>query len=175
MRARVFEHLYSLGFEVNPRTGTLDLNGKKSKDLLRRLHEQARLFSLRSHQAWIHRSWPRLSGYFASGPYITPESIRPILVEVTEPWQRDLFRLARLTWSLPYNKGYGRRLRFLLLDEGNRGPEGQPFLMGILGLQSPPLSFPPRDRLFQYPPGQKTELVNQTMDIYALGALPPYT
>lgn len=175
LRDLVLGHLTALGFEVNPRTGTLTLDGKKSKDFLRRLHEQARLFSLRSHQAWIHRSWPRLSGYFASGPYITPESVRPILVEVTEPWQSDLFRLARLTWSLPYNKGYGRRLRFLLLDEGNRGPEGQPFLMGILGLQSPPLSFPPRDRLFQYPPGRKTELVNQTMDIYALGALPPYT
>jgi hypothetical protein len=47
-------------------------------------------------------------------------------------------------------------------------------LIGLLALQSPPLSFPARDRLFQYPPGRKTELVNQTMDIQTLGAVPPY-
>ncbi len=47
-------------------------------------------------------------------------------------------------------------------------------LIGLLALQSPPLSFPARDRLFHYPPGKKTELVNQTMDIQTLGAVPPY-
>lgn len=47
-------------------------------------------------------------------------------------------------------------------------------LIGILGLQSPPLSFPARDRLFGYPEGRKTELVNQTMDMHVLGAVPPY-
>jgi len=47
-------------------------------------------------------------------------------------------------------------------------------LIGILAFQSPPLSFPARDRLFSYPTGRKTELVNQTMDIQTLGAVPPY-
>jgi hypothetical protein len=47
-------------------------------------------------------------------------------------------------------------------------------LIGLLALQSPPLSFPARDRLFRYPPNQKTAMVNQTMDIYTLGAVPPY-
>jgi hypothetical protein len=59
-------------------------------------------------------------------------------------------------------------LRFLVMDEANSK------LIGLLALQSPPLSFPARDRLFQYPPGRKTELVNQTMDIQTLGAVPPY-
>ena len=126
-------------------------------------------------QGRVENLWPRLRPYFADGRDINPEAIRPVLVEATTPWQHELFRLARLTWSLPYSKGYGRRLRFLILDEGNRNPEGQPYLMGILALQSPPLSFPPRDRRFRYPPGRKTELVNQTMDIHTLGALPPYS
>jgi hypothetical protein len=47
-------------------------------------------------------------------------------------------------------------------------------LIGILGLQSPPLSFPARDRLFAYPDGRKPALINQTMDIYTLGAVQPY-
>jgi hypothetical protein len=79
-----------------------------------------------------------------------------------------LFRLARYTWSLPYTKGYGRRLQFLIMDGANNK------LIGILGMQSPPLSFPARDRLFTYPEGRKTALINQTMDIYTLGAVQPY-
>lgn len=90
------------------------------------------------------------------------------MVEVTTEQQHNLFRVARLLWSIPFSKGYGRRLRFLIIDRANQK------LIGLLALQSPPLSFPARDRLFRYPPGKKTELVNQTMDIQTLGAVPPY-
>lgn len=48
-------------------------------------------------------------------------------------------------------------------------------LIGIIGLQSPPLDFPARDLRFKYPKGEKIGLVNQTMDIYTLGAVPPYS
>ncbi|MDI6768660.1 MAG: DUF4338 domain-containing protein [Anaerolineales bacterium] len=81
---------------------------------------------------------------------------------------KRLHRPARFYWSIPYSHGFGRRLRFLILDSSN----GK--LIGIFGLQSPPITFPVRDRLFEYPLGQKEILVNQTMDIFTLGALPPY-
>lgn len=48
-------------------------------------------------------------------------------------------------------------------------------VIAILGLQSPPIDFPPRDQRIGYPPSRKVELVNQTMDIYTLGAVPPYS
>jgi len=176
LRERVLNHLRSLGFKVSTENGgELTFEGNGEKHRVRRLHDSARRLILRRQQAWVRSRWSRLRSYFADGRDVRPEAIRPALVEVTAPWQHDLFRLARLTWSLPYSKGYGRRLRFLILDEGNRDPEGRPYLIGILALQSPPLSFPPRDRRFQYPPGRKTELVNQTMDIQTLGALPPYS
>jgi len=176
LRDRVLIHLRSLGFKVDTEDGgELLFEGYDGKDRLRLLHDPARRWILSQHQAWVRSRWPRLRGYFADGRDVNPEAIRPVLVEVSAAWQQDLFRLARLTWSLPYSKGYGRRLNFLILDDGNRSPEGLPFLMGLLALQSPPLSFPPRDRLFRYPEGRKTELVNQTMDIYTLGAIPPYS
>jgi len=174
LRERVLAHLHSLGFKVSTDNGELTFKGNGEKQSVRRLHDSARHLILRQQQAWVRSRWSRLHLYFADGQDVNPEAIRPTLVEVATPWQHDLFRLARLTWSLPYSKGYGRRLRFLIMDEGNRNTEGHPYLIGILALQSPPLSFPPRDRLFQYPPGRKTELVNQTMDIHTLGALPPY-
>jgi len=56
------------------------------------------------------------------------------------------------------------------MDEANNK------LIGVLALQSPPIGFPARDRLFSYPQPRrrKEELVNQTMDIQTLGAVPPY-
>jgi len=143
---------------------TLDAN----KDDLRRLHEPARQMELALRQDWLRRYLPDYLPFFADGHEVLPEQIQPTLVEVTSESQHNLFRIARLLWSIPFSKGYGRRLRFLVMDETN----GK--LIGLLALQSPPLSFPARDRLFQYPPGRKTELVNQTMDIQTLGAVPPY-
>lgn len=140
-----------------------------NKSLYRSLHAPAVRQALEQSQAWIKWAYPRYSRYFANGSDISPERVQPVLVEVTKAWQHDLFRIARLTWSLPFTKGYGRRLRFLIMDASNQK------LIGVLGLQSPPLDFPARDRLFIYPLGRKVEMVNQTMDIYTLGAVQPYS
>jgi len=166
LRQAVLEELRALGFEL--RKGELTPPSDLSKVTARRLHEPARLTELARRQEWLRRNMPRYLSFFAEGWEVVPEKIEPVLVEVEEKWQHDLFRIARLTWSLPYSKGFGRRLRFLVMDAHNDK------LIGILCLQSPPLSFPPRDRLFDYPDGRKTELINQTMDIQTLGALPPY-
>jgi hypothetical protein len=139
-----------------------------SKAAYRALHEPAVQIELKKSQNWVRYKYPKFAHYFANGQEIEPLTIQPALIEVTESWHADLFRLARLTWSLPFTKGYGRRLRFIVIDTSNEK------LIGILGLQSPPLDFPARDQLFAYPESRKIELVNQTMDIYTLGAVPPY-
>jgi hypothetical protein len=139
-----------------------------SKDSLRRLHQPALRLEIAARQDWLQRHLPKYLPFFANGDEVIPERICPKLIEVTTEEQHNLFRVGRMLWSIPFSKGYGRRLRFLIMDEAN----GK--LIGLLALQSPPLSFPARDRLFRYPPGKKTELVNQTMDIQTLGAVPPY-
>jgi len=70
---------------------------------------------------------------------------------------------------MPFNKGYGRRLRYVVYDEYHDA------VIGIIGLQSPPADLSCRDELFDYPDKQKLNLVNQTMDIYSLGSIPPYS
>jgi len=70
---------------------------------------------------------------------------------------------------MPPNNGYGRRLRFLIVDEQHGG------LMGIVGLQSPPADLRCRDQQFAFPKSRKLELINQTMDAYTVGAIPPYS
>jgi hypothetical protein len=138
------------------------------KEGLRQIHKPASQFEIAARHDWLQRYLPKYLPFFANGDEIVPERVTPTLVEVTTEQQHNLFRIARLLWSIPFSKGFGRRLRFLIVDEAN----GK--LIGLLALQSPPLSFPARDRLFHYPPGKKTELVNQTMDIQTLGAVPPY-
>lgn len=158
--------LQELGFVVTE-DGTL-CPPMLDKEGLRQIHRPAYQLEIATRQGGLCRNLPKYLPFFADGHEVIPEHIDPALVEVTTEQQHNLFRVARLLWSLPFSKGYGRRLRFLIMDRAN----GK--LIGLLALQSPPLSFSARDRLFRYPPGRKTELVNQTMDIQTLGAVPPY-
>lgn len=107
--------------------------------------------------------------WFKNAKEINPERIRPRLHLVGDALTQDLWRIGRSYWSMPFNKGYGRRLRFVIIDEEHDS------LMGLIGLQSPPADLACRDSLFEYPKGEKLRLVNQTMDAYAVGAIPPYS
>lgn len=144
------------------------LKASSSKKAYRSLHLASVRMHLQHHQAWIQANFPRYARYLANGKDVIPSKIKPCLVEVDQQWQADVFRLARLSWSLPFSKGYGRRNRFIIFDSSNEK------VIGIIGLQSPPLDFAARDKLFTYPQNKKVDLVNQTMDVYTLGALPPY-
>lgn len=140
-----------------------------TKDQIKAMHEAARQRHLADHEKWTRNAWRLRQRFFADGANLEPKAISPRLVPVVNTEQSDLFRLARYTWSLPYSRGYGRRLRFLIVDAGHDNA-----IMAILGLQSPPIDFPLRDQKIDYPSGRKVEMVNQTMDIYTLGAVPPY-
>lgn len=139
-----------------------------TKAAYRQMHEPHVVERLLKDKEWIQKKVAKYSSFFADGKDIEPEAIRPRLIEVTERWHKDLFRLGRYSWSLPYSSGYGRRLRFILIDESCEK------LMGILGFQSPPIDFNVRDKEFNLPTDRKVQLVNQTMDIFTLGAIPPY-
>ncbi len=166
LKQLVLDKLRAIGFVVTE-NGIL-CPPLLDKEGLRQIHKPASQLEIAACQNWLRRYLPKYLPFFANGDEIVPEYVDPELVEVTTRQQHDLFRVARLLWSIPFSRGHGRRLRFLIVDRAN----GK--LIGLLALQSPPLSFPARDRLFHYPPGRKTELVNQTMDIQTLGAVPPY-
>lgn len=166
LRQLIIDELKSLSFSFDDKGNLIPPTSEK--DSLKLLHKPSREIELEKGQKWIKHKLPRYKHFFANGQDISPQLIEPLLVQVTDSWHNDLFRLARYYWSLPYSSGFGRRLRYLLIDKNNEK------LIGIFGLQSPPISFPVRDHLFNYPENRKTELINQTMDIFTLGALPPY-
>lgn len=140
------------------------------KDYLRGMHQAARIAGepLLSSPT-LNASFQRHREWFKAGREIDPARIRPTLRLIESPQEEQLWALAKACWSMPYTKGYGRRLRFLVVDEEHGG------LIGVLGLQSPPADLACRDVLYEYPKDRKLSLVNQTMDAYTIGALPPYS
>ena len=143
--------------------------GSSEKSHYRNFTSHSRLVTLMKHKEWLEKNWSKYSHFFAEAREVDPIAIQPRLELIEKQSQRDIFRIARLFWSIPYTRGYGRRLEYLIWDDANRK------LIGILGLQSAPISLPVRDKTYKIPRNQKIELVNQTLDAYTLGALPPYS
>jgi hypothetical protein len=92
------------------------------------------------------------------------------LVEIVPDTEEErVFRWARLHWSIPVSSGYGRRLRFLVMDQHH----GK--LMGVLGLGDPVFSIGPRDRWVGWTKARRAQMLHHLMDAFVLGAVPPYT
>ena len=80
-----------------------------------------------------------------------------------------LFKWWNLTWwSLPYERSYGRQLRFIVWDKYHKA------VIGLIGLQSPILSWSVRDKYLGIVPVRRDYWVNQSLNAQRLGALPPY-
>lgn len=148
----------------------LHKNIDDNKDTLKKMHEKARLELLMKHRKFLTiKGAAIVDEYFANGIDIIPEDIDPVMIPVRTKHQWDIFKTARFTWSLPYTYGYGRRLCFLIMDNSNNK------LIGILGCQSPTLGLSLRNQWLGLKGKDKVYKLNKTMDIYTLGAVPPYS
>lgn len=143
---------------------------KGDKDAIRKLHIASKDYLSLNIYPDIWKLYNKHSDKFRSGRDLDPEKIKPSLklVEPKSSWE-EIFKVVRHTWSMPYSKGYGRRMRFVVYDEYHES------VIGILGFQSPPADLACRDKLFSYPTDQKLDYVNRTMDVFAIGAIPPYS
>lgn len=148
----------------------LDKMHSDDKEALRKMHEKARVELLIKHRKFLVGKGEKIiDEYFADGRDVEPDKVSPKLVPVRTKKEWDIFKTARFTWSLPYTYGYGRRLCFLIMDSYN----GK--LMGILGCQSPTLGLTLRNEWLNLKGKDKVYKLNETMDIYTLGAVPPYS
>lgn len=175
--AVVFHPKRVADFSQELRQAVLDACSRFSRELAvadksytRALHLEARKHNRIVNPKSVLALFQKHRRHFRSGCEIDPSKIAPVLKLVGDDnlWA-EMFMIARSCWSMPYSKGYGRRLRFVVYDEYHEG------LMGVIGLQSPPADLACRDELFEYPQSRKLELVNSTMDAYTVGALPPYS
>ena len=130
LRRTIVRSFRSQGFQV--RKGCIEPPTGLTKNQLRELHATAVACKIEQARERLQSKESKLLRRLASGENIAPEQIRPRLVEVL-PGSEDeiLFRYACLHWSIPVSSGYGKRLRFLVVDDHN----GK--LMGLIGLGGP--------------------------------------
>jgi hypothetical protein len=146
-----------------------EITSSGDRNSIRQIHLNARKLATGSESEHVIEELIRYSPLFPQFTDIDPTRISPKLVLVTARSEEErIFRLCRATWSIPPNKGYGRRLRFLVIDTHHES------VIGIIGLQSPPADLACRDSLLGCDKGNKLKIVNATMDAYAVGAVGAY-
>src|ERR1700758_1075158 len=133
------------------------------KAALKALHLRAKAADPLTDYENLRRLFSKLHGYFPQPARIEPSLIAPCVIPVTpDSLEEKLFKVARGYWSMPYSKGYGRRMRFLVMDTHHEA------VIGILGLQSPSADLACRDQYLDVPREQKLSIVNNTLDAYTV-------
>ena len=136
----------------------------------RMISRNAKLAQVREHANTIRRVLPRAREHFPDPKAIVPDDIdlRLIPVEYGTAYG-DLFLFWNLVWwSMPYQKAYGRQMRFMLWDAVHDAP------FGLIQLQSPLLRMAARDDYLGIPRGSEDRWANASMSAGRIGALPPY-
>lgn len=168
LRKSIRRQIQQQGFNIE-KDGRVIHNKELEKGAIRRLHSYARWAKLKGNEKFLEGKTEKLIKFFANGLDINVIGFRPRLVEVkSDSKEADLFRFATLLWSAPVSHGFGRRVRFLVLDDYN----GK--LVGLFALGDPVFNLKARDDWIKWDHHQRAERLFNVMDIYVLGAVPPY-
>jgi len=162
----IYRELKDSGFEI--RKNELIPPNLRNKDELRRAHRPAKNHLLLENKEWILENEDSIIDNFASGKDINPSEIYPKLVLVDDDEKSRLFRYASYLWSVPLSNGFGRRIRYLVMDESNNK------LIGIFGMTDPVIGLKVRDDWVGWDRKQKEKMLWHVMDLYAFGAVAPY-
>ena len=147
-------------------------NGQsRTKEVIREIHIAQRRERSQAEARLLSRYGREILSYFAEGSDVDPSKIDPQLVLIKNPTSLDgyLFRAAALLWSVPVSKGYGRRMRYLVVDRQNNK------LIGLLALGDPVFNLRCRDEWIGWSVNERRERLSFTLEAYVLGAVPPYS
>jgi hypothetical protein len=166
LRERIISVLKEQGFKINPHVRPWDSN----KGTYKSVQQRSRLEQISHHKEFLKKHFEQAKVYCRDGKDIVPEEIKLELREVkSDSFEEILFRFWNLTWwSIPYQRSYGRQMRFLLWDSIHDAP------FGLIGLQSPVLKLSVRDNALEIPKDELDIWVNKSMSAQRVGALPPY-
>lgn len=167
LKRKVKKMLFSQGYTIQNNMFCLP---SVDRQKIRKIHNFPRAEKINNNIHFIKDFISQAKKFLRDNHEIDIKKIKPKLIPIKERTQEaDLFRWWNLVWwSLPYEKSYGRQMRFLVWDEYHSAP------MGLIGLQSPILNWNVRDKYLNIKPEQRDFLVNQSMNAQRLGALPPY-
>ena len=172
-RLAILTSLKSQGFKISNRSRKNNseiIPPSTNKDVIRSLHNHARIAKLMNNAKFLQTYLSELSTFFANGDDINLNAFDPRILPVqAETEGSRLFRLASLLWSVPVSQGFGRRTRFLILDQANNK------LVGLFALGDPVFNLRARDQLIGWNHHQRARRLYHLMDIFVLGSVPPYS
>jgi predicted DNA-binding transcriptional regulator AlpA len=170
LRAKVIQLLQRQGFVLRANGLIEPVTPNHDKEHIRRIHAEAVRYRVERARAGLERHENRLLSFIASGKDLVPERIKPRIVLVMPGSEEAmLFRYVSLHWSVPVSAGYGRRMRFVVYDESNNK------LIGVIGITDPVFSIKPLDNWIGWNSEQKKKRLQNVMNIFVLGAVPPYS
>ena len=166
LKKSIIRILKEQGFKINPHV----MPAINNKTEYRQIQRKARFEQVSLHKKFLKSSIKKVKDYCRDGDGITPEDISLELREVQSgSFEEVVYRWWNLIWwSIPYQRSYGRQMRFLLWDKTNDAP------FGLICLQSPVLKISVRDRFLKIPSDELDIWVNRSMYAQRVGALPPY-
>lgn len=166
LRQRIIETLESQGFLVNPHPRP-DGN---TKEVYKSVQQRARLLRIKEHKRFLVQHVEEAREFLRNGADIRPEEITLTFRQVRpNSLEENLFRWWNLIWwSVPYERSYGRQLRFMLWDVSHNAP------FGLIGLHSAPLRVAIRDNALGISKEMRDWWVNMSLTAQRVGALPPY-
>lgn len=155
------------GYSVKDGLFLLENNEREER---RKVHELAKAERVIEKADFLTRTTNLIENHLIDGKDLNIEKINPTLIEVKpESKEERLFRWWNIVWwSLPYERAYGRQMRFIVWDKYHDAP------IGLIGLQSPILNWGPRDKYLGIIPEERDFWVNQSLSAQRIGALPPY-
>ncbi len=167
LRDEIIHVLRCQGYTVTDDTFYL---ADQNKEKVRNLHSRARAERINRYIDFMESCAPKAQELMLDSAEVEVDKITPRIVEVRAgSIHADLFRWWNLAWwSLPYERAYGRQMRFIVWDEYHNAP------IGLIGLQSPILRWNVRDEYLRLPANKRDFWINQSMNAQRLGALPPY-
>jgi len=145
-----------------------DVSEETKKELFRLAHAKEREEKLNKAHSFLVENEDWLIEEFANGNEIDPSSISPQIIPVQTKREKNLFRFASLSWSVPVTTGYGRRTSFLVKDRNNNK------LIGIFAFRDPVIGLGPRDEAIGWTTEQRHQKLTHIYDAYVLGAVEPY-
>lgn len=168
LRRRMIAQLKKQGFSFHPSQGLIKQE-IPDKETLRRIHYGARRDRFESLTRLVEGKEKQMIQDFANGKDVDTEAFEPYF-EVVQPGspQSDLFRYASLLWSVPVSDGFGRRTKFIVKDKHNDK------IVGIFALGDPVFNLRCRDAWIGWSSEDRAERLYNVMDIFVLGAVPPY-
>lgn len=166
LHRKIIQVLKEQGFKINPHVRPCG----NSKRTYKRLQQKARLEQILLHKKFIERYFEKVKMHCMNGKDIIPNEITLELREIhPKSLEEILFKWWNfIWWSIPFQRSYGRQMRFLLWDKTHHAA------FGLICLQSPLLKMSVRDKYLNIPKDNFDLWVNRSMNAQRVGALPPY-